>query len=94
MSDKTTQEIDRGHRAKRLIDDDLVKEAREHIEAELWRLFKETSPQDQNTLQFLKGMQYFHSKYFAFFEKAITDGKIAQINLESKKKTIRDRIFG
>ena len=88
------KEIQRGHRAKQILDDDLVKDARNHIEAELWRLFKETSPQETKTLEFLKAMQYYHSKYFAYFEKAITDGKIAQINLESKKKTIRERIFG
>ena len=88
------KEIQRGHRAKQILDDDLVQEARNHIEAELWRLFKETAPQETKTLEFLKAMQYYHAKYFAYFEKAITDGKIAQINLESKKKTVRERIFG
>ncbi len=94
MTDKTEREIQRGDRAKRLLADDLITGAKEHIEAELWRLFRETKPQDTETLQFCKAMQYFHAKYFAFFERAVSDGKIAQINLESKKKTLRERVFG
>lgn len=94
MTDKLAQEIERGERAKRLLADDLITEAKDHIEAELWRMFKETTPQDVQTLAFVKGMQYFHAKYFAFFTKAVSDGKIAQINAESRKKTLRERVFG
>ena len=93
MTDKTEREIQRGERAKRLLADDLVAEARAHIEAELWRLFKDASPDDTYALQHIKGMQYFHAKYFAFFERAVTDGKMAAIKLEAKKKTLRERIF-
>ena len=94
MTDKLAQEIDRGERAKRILADELITEAKEHIEAELWRMFKETTPQDAETLKFVKGMQYFHGKYFAFFTKAVTDGKIAQINAETRKKPLRERLFG
>ena len=94
MTDKLAQEIDRGERAKRLLSDDLITEAKEHIEAELWRMFKEVPPQDADTLAFVKGMQYFHGKYFSFFTKAVTDGKLAQINAETRKKTLRERVFG
>lgn len=92
--DKLEHEIRRGEQAKRLLEDELVREAREHIESELWRLFKETPPQDVKTLEFVKGMQYMHAKYFAYFGRAVTDGKLAQINLEAKKKTLRERMFG
>ena len=94
MTDKTEREIQRGERAKRLLADDLVSEAKAHIEAELWRLFKETLPDDTYALQHIKGMQYFHAKYFAFFERVVIDGKIAQLNLEAKKKTLKERVFG
>ena len=94
MTDKLQNAIQRGERAKRLLADDLIAEAKNHIEAELWRLFKETTPQDTKTLEFTKAMQYFHAKYFAFFERVVTDGKIAQINLEAKKKTLKERVFG
>jgi hypothetical protein len=92
--DKTETAIIRGQRAKNILDDDLVKEANEHIEAELWRLFKETSPSDKDTLEHIKAMQYFHVKYWAYLNRVLADGKIAQINLEAKKKSIKERIFG
>lgn len=92
--DKTQQAIERGHKAKNLLEDDLVKEANEHIEAELWRLFKETKPSDKDALEEIKAMQYFHVKYWAYLQRVLTDGKIAQINLEAKKKSLKERIFG
>lgn len=92
--DKTEQEINRGHRAQALLNDELVKEANEHIEAELWRLFKESKPADKSALEEIKAMQYFHVKYWAYLQKVVTDGKIAQINLESRKKSLRERVFG
>ena len=98
MSDKLEREIIRGEQAKRLLSDNLIAEAKEHIDAELWRLFKETTPQDMETLQFVKSMQYFHSKYFGYFERAVIDGKIAKIKLQAEKKTLREtlreRVFG
>ncbi len=87
-------DIDRGERAKRILGDELVIEAKEHIESELWRMFKETTPQDADTLKFVKSMQYFHGKYWAFFERAVTNGKLAQINAETRKKPLRERFFG
>jgi hypothetical protein len=92
--DKTEVEIQRGHRAQNLLKDDLWKEACDHVEAELFRLFKEVSPQDSDSLKHIKAMQYFHAKYQAFFMKCVTDGKIAQINLEAKKKSLKERVFG
>lgn len=92
--DKLQRDIERGHRVKRLLEDPLLVEAKEHIEAELWRVFKDVGPQDVDSLKHVKAMQYFHAKYFAFLEKAVTDGKLAQINLEAKKKTLRERVFG
>lgn len=88
------EQIERGHRAQRILQDDLIKDAREHIEAELWRLFKSLPTDDAAGLAQVKAMQYMHGKYFAFFERAVVDGKIAQINVESRKKTLRERVFG
>ncbi len=92
--DKLQKDFDRGERAKRLLADDMVKEARDHIDAELWRMFRETAPQDVKTLEFVKAMQYMHVKYFAWFERAVTDGKLAAINIEARKKTLKERVFG
>lgn len=92
--DKTEDQIRRGLRAKQILDDDLVKEAHDHIEAEMWRLFKEASPSDKAALEHIKAMQYFHVKYWAYLQRVLTDGKIAQINLEAKKKSWKEQIFG
>lgn len=92
--DKTELEIQRAQRAQNILNDDLWKEACEHVELEIFRLFKEISPQDIEGMKHIKAMQYFHAKYQAFFTKAITDGKIAKINLESKKKGLKERFFG
>ena len=97
MTDRDHQlqkEIDRGLRAKQVMDNPLLIEAREHIDAELWRLFRECGPQDTDKLAFIKGMHYIHAKYSAFLTNAITNGKLAQMNVESRKKTLRERVFG
>lgn len=87
-------DIRRGQEAERLLKHELLSGARGHIDAELWRLFREVKPDDLEALKHIKAMQYFHAKYFAFLERAVTDGKLAQINLQAKKKTLRERVFG
>lgn len=93
MTDLDTS-IRRGREAERLLKHELLSGARSHIDAELWRLFREVKPDDLQALTHIKAMQYFHAKYFAFLERAVTDGKLAQINLQAKKKTLRERVFG
>lgn len=94
MSDRLEKDIQRGQRAANLLDDDLIAEARAHIEAELWRKFQELAPSAKTELEFVKAMQYFHVKYFAFLSQAVTNGKLASINLEAKRKSLRERVFG
>lgn len=78
--------IRRANRAQQIIDDPLMVEAREHIEAECYRLFKALTPTDVEGMTQVKAMQYFHAKYTAFLNKAITDGKLARAEIERKKK--------
>lgn len=87
--DKLQTAIDRGHRAHNLVNDSLFAEAKDHIEAELWRKFCETSPSDAEALKFIKGMQYLHTKYIAFLTRAIQDGKMAQAEVERESKLKR-----
>jgi hypothetical protein len=94
VSDKLEDDIRRGQKAADLLNHELIAEARAHIEAELWRKFQELAPSAEDELKFVKAMQYFHVKYFAFFTQAVVNGKLAQINLEAKKKGIRERLFG
>jgi len=77
-----TDDILRGQRAKSILEDSLMIEAQEHIEAEFWRLFKTLAPADIDGLQKLKGMQYLHEKYLAYLRSVINNGKLAQLDLD------------
>ena len=87
------EDIRRGHKAEDFLKHELIAEAKAHMESELWRKFQELAPSDKASLEFVKAMQYFHAKYFAFFAQAVTNGKLAQINLEAKKKSLKERFF-
>lgn len=78
--------IKRARQARELLDSPLMQEAREHIEAECWRLFKELKPTDAEGLAQVSGMQYLHGKYAAFFRRVIDDGKMAQLDIERARK--------
>ena len=86
MKDKLQTDIERAARAEQIMNDPLMVEARETIEAELWRLFKTAVPTDFEALSQIKSMQYMH--------KCISDGKLARMELERKKKTLRERFIG
>ena len=88
------KDIRRGINAKQLLDNELMQEAKQHMEAEFWRLFRELKPSDVEGLQFVKQMQYIHAKYQAFLAKAVTDGKMAELQVESRKKSFKERVFG
>ena len=92
--DKLQKDIDRGHRAKNILEDSLFVEAKEHIESELFRLFKTVAPTDTDALQQIKSMQYMHDKYTAFLARAVQDGKVAQMTVKERQKTLKERVFG
>ena len=79
--------IRRAQNAERILADQLFTEAREHIDAELWRLFCEAKPTDAEALAQIKSMQYMHVKYIAFLKAAATDGKLAKAEIERAKRT-------
>jgi hypothetical protein len=78
------EKLNRAARAQAILNDPLVKEAMEHMEAECWQLFKKLAPSDSEGIMQVKAMQYFHGKYIAFFEKTMNDGKLAKLELERK----------
>lgn len=94
MSDRLEDEIRRGAKAQALLAEDLIQEAKAHMESELWRMFRETPPENKERLAYISALSAFHTKYFAFFTQAVTNGKLAQINLEAKKKSLQERVFG
>lgn len=88
------KDIQRGLRAKQILEDDLMVEATAHIEAEMWRVFKELPPNDAEGLMHVRQMLYVHSKYKDFLAAAVKNGKVAQVKLEEKKKSLRERVAG
>jgi hypothetical protein len=87
--DKLQIAIDKGQRAKNILDDGLFQEAKEHIEAEIYRKFCEAIPDDERALKHIKSMQYFHTKYLAFLHHVIQDGKLAAFEVERENKLKR-----
>lgn len=87
------KDVERGHRAQNIVNDDLVKEAFEHIDAELWRLFRSVNPGDKEGLAYIRQMQYMREKFAAFFHGVVQNGKVAQLEIERKKKSLKERIF-
>ena len=94
MKSKLDIDIERAQRAETIMNDPVMVEAREHIESELWRLFKSAVPTDFEALSQIKSMQYMHAKYEAFLKTCISDGKMARIEIERKKKSLRERFLG
>lgn len=85
MSDKTEDAIRRAMRAKAMLDEPLMSEAFNHIEAECFRLFKELAPTDFDGMQQVKAMHYYLGKFKTFLEQAVNDGKMAKAQLEPKR---------
>jgi hypothetical protein len=96
LTDKLQDAVNRGHRAKNILEDELFKEAAEHIDAECFRKFSEVHPTDVEALAQVAGIKYLHTKYKAFLTRAVQDGKLAQIEIEreSKLKKLTRRTFG
>jgi hypothetical protein len=93
-TDKLESKINLAAKAETLLNDPVMIAAREHIDAELYRLFKSTSPTDTEALSQVSGMQYMHGKYAAFLKQCVVDGKLAKMDLEHRKKTLKERFFG
>lgn len=89
MTDKLQTAIDRGQRVKNILDDAIFAEASDHIDAECFRLFKAAHPTDTEALSQIAGMQYLHTKYKAFLQRAVNDGKMAQMEVERQSKLKR-----
>lgn len=84
----------RAEHALRLLADPLVIEARDHMRDQLTRAaWKRHELSDADRLKLDAYMRHFDS-FFAFFDRVITDGKVAEADLQakSKLKQIADRV--
>lgn len=75
----------RSEEAKRLLDNPLLKEAFDHVEAECWRLFKTVAPEDLPALAQIKATQYIHQKYITFLRSVVVSGAVEKYELEHKR---------
>lgn len=87
------KEIERGHKAGQLLDNEMFQEASKHVESEIFRMFEKVHPTDIEALSQIKAMQYMHGKYLAFLRNVIQNGNLAQLEIERKSKLakLRDR---
>lgn len=92
--DKLQKDVERGNRAHRIINDELMLEARKHIDDEMLRLFRSCAPTDTEALIQIKSMQYFGDKFFAFMDRCIKEGRHASFEIERKRKSMKDRVKG
>lgn len=79
-------QVRRADRARRLLEDELVKEAREQIERTLWETFKASPLRDVEGREKLRLMQDVADKFFGYLAAVVQDGELAKLDIESKKK--------
>lgn len=79
-------EIDarRGEQAEQLLAHPLIVEARERLEAEIFRQFKESHLRDKEGREYLRLMQHVATLFFGYLESAVSDGKVAKLEIKQK----------
>lgn len=79
-------QVRRADRAKQLLADELVVEAREQIEQALWEAFKNSPIRDSEGREHLRLMLDCHTKFFGYLQRVVEDGSLARLELEGKRK--------
>lgn len=81
-----TDAIRRAERAQRLLDDPMIAEAREHMRDALTRAaWKRHEYSDADRAKLDAYMRHFDS-FFGWFDRAVTDGRIAEADIVAKSK--------
>lgn len=83
--DKLLAEHERGYQAREVLAHPLVAEFFERAEQELWKAFKESPLRDAEGREKLRLMQEWLTKFRAYFEEAVTTGKMAQDMIEQNR---------
>lgn len=81
-----TDPIRRAERALRLLDDPLVREAREHMQASLTRAMWARHKLSDAEQAKLDAYVRHYGDFFAWFERVVADGKVAEADIQSKNK--------
>lgn len=88
------KEVERANDALRIMQNELVKEAFETMDKEIYRQFKAVAPTDSEALMQVRTMQYMREKFEQFFVGVMQNGKVAQMEIDRKKKSLRQRFLG
>ena len=76
------QDIERGRRAKQILEDQIMVEAKDTMDQEFYRQFKILAPTDLEGITQIKAMQYIHEKYWLYLQSVVNQGKLALLELE------------
>lgn len=85
-------EITRGHHAKRLLGDEMFKEAYETIESRLVDLLASADITDERGTH-IRHLLAAHRKIRGYLEQVIIGGKLAAEQIE-RERTLKERMFG
>lgn len=83
--DDVEMRLRRAQEAQRLWDHEIMREAREHIDAALMKGFAATPLRDDDGLRRIRMLYEAHKAYEAFFRAAIDDGKMAELEIKRRK---------
>ncbi len=81
-----TDPIRRAERAQRLLEEPLIREAREHMQATLtramWQRHKLTDAEQAKLDAYVR----HYESFFGWFDRVLADGKVAEADLQAKSK--------
>jgi hypothetical protein len=81
-----TDTIRRAAEAERIWSDDLMQEARTHIRQTIIDQWAQSPMDDVDGREKLRYLLHVHELYDRFFKAALSDGKIATLEAERKKR--------
>lgn len=81
-----TDPIRRAERARLLLEHDLVLEAREHMRDALTRALWKRHTYAEAEQQKLDAYVRHYADFFAWFERVLMDGKVAEADLQAKSR--------
>lgn len=86
------QRLRRAQAAEALWNDPLMVEARKHIEQAIVDKFKTAPLADKEGLYDVRLLLHVHALYDAFFKQAISDGPVARLEIENRRRGLLDRV--
>jgi hypothetical protein len=81
-----TDPIRRAEQATRLLEHDLVREAREHMRESLTRAMWRRHTYTEADQAKLDAYVRHYADFFAWFERVLADGKVAEADLQAKSR--------